>query len=112
MDQALKNTLGWTLCAILIILAIFGYNHYNNRELSKNNNDLWIETQAEIIRIDSIRNGPTIHKYSYIVNYSDSIGNNYQNTLISSKFIKTANNKITVFYNTNNPNKIIGEKAD
>jgi len=107
MDKALKNTIGWLICAIIIIAVIYGYYATKKDYFNiQGENSSWIETKGIIKNIHKNTDSEKDTSVNWIVEYTDK-----DNILRKVKLYpqsaayKKISDTITLLYNPVNPNK-------
>jgi len=105
MDKALKSTLIWTSCGIIIVGLVILYSSMKNNNLQDNRTpDLFLKTEAVIVNISTVSE----ENSQIILNYTDEKGKKFQSKIAISSMEtnKNAGDTIHIYYNLVNPNEI------
>lgn len=107
MDKALAKTLVSLLCAIIIVICIYGYASTKNDPAS--NNDIyesWVQTDAAVIGSEVIMNQNWLN-----IEFMDSINTRYKTKVEFSESGNPSEKTIRIRYNPNNPKEVFIETA-
>lgn len=105
MDKALSKSLIALLCAVIIVIFIYGYATVKNNPSS--NRDVynsWIKAEATIVGSDVVMNQNWL-----IIEYISKDSIKYKTKIEAPTNENYTNNTIEIFYNPSNPKDVFRE---